>query len=302
MQRLVSFLLTLSLAGCILSCNRAAREDKHAFVPTFSTLKSDTVTTENRTIKREIFYGVLTPVEISEIFHRLNAVYSPELLNDPSNANHYLSSSKAAINLGIYGTDLGYLKMFSLNSEMVRYMRTVRTLSNNLGIPVEYFTGPAEEMEKSMANNDSIMLLINKSYQRIENHLRTDGRESTAGLIVLGGWIEALYISTQLLYDYENPDPEVVERIAEQKYTLNALLSFLKNYYDDPIVVYYTHKLRHLKRYFDKFDIFFVPGDLEIDSIRNVLKSSGSEMTITLQTLGDIHDYVALMRTEATGI
>lgn len=298
MQRLVSLLLTLTLAGGILSCNRVAKEDKNAFVPTFSTLKADTVITEHQTVKREIFYGVLTPVEISEIFNRLDAVYTPEILNDPSNANHYLSSSKAAINLGIYGTDLGYLKMFDLNSEMIRYMRTVRTLSQNLGIPVEYFTDPIEELEKGMTDSDSVMKMLDRSYRKIEDHLGEGGRESTAGLIVLGGWIEALYISTQMLFDYENPDPEVVERIAEQKYTLNALISFLKNYYDDPVVVYYTQKLRHLKKYFDRFDIFFTPGDLEIDNERQILKASGSEMTITVKTLGDIRDYIARMRIE----
>lgn len=298
MQRLLSILLTLTLTGFILSCSRVARDDKHTFVSTFSTLKADTVTAEHQTVKRDIYFGVLNPVEISEIFNRLDAVYTPEILSDPSNADHYLSSSKAAINLGIYGTDLGYLNMFSLKSEMARYMRTIRTLSNNLGIPIEYLTDPVKELEKSMTDSDSVMKLINRSYRRIEDHLRAEGRESTAGLIMLGGWIEAVYISTQLLYDYENPDPEVVERIAEQKYTLNALLSFLKNYYDDPIVVYYTHKLRHLKRYFDRFDIFFAPGDLEVDNDRQVLKASGSEMTITVKTLGNIRDYVAKMRVE----
>jgi hypothetical protein len=159
-----------------------------------------------------------------------------------------------------------------------------------------------EEMEKEMTDADTVFQFVNDSYKKVEDHLRQDSRESTAGLIVLGGWIEALYISTQMLFDYTDPDPEVVERIAGQKYTLNALLSFLKNYYDDPVVVYYTKKLKHLKKFFDRFDIYFMEGDLEIDSERQVLKSSGSEMTITVKTLGDIRDYVFQMRTEATGV
>jgi hypothetical protein len=107
-----------------------------------------------------------------------------------------------------------------------------------------------------------------------------------------------MYITTQLLYNAEKPDTEVVEKIAQQKYTLTSLLSFMKNYYDDPVVVYYTKKLIFLKRYFDKFDIYFKKGDLEINKSRQVLMASGSETTVTLETLSNIKDYVAKLRSE----
>jgi hypothetical protein len=132
----------------------------------------------------------------------------------------------------------------------------------------------------------------------MEGHLRLSGRESTAGLMVLGGWVEAMFIATQLVYDPAKPDPEVVQKIAEQKYTLTSLLSFEKNYYDDPVVVYYTKKLKYLKNYFDSFDIYFKKGDLEIDTVKQVFRSSGSEMTVTVETLNKIRDYVAKLRTE----
>jgi hypothetical protein len=72
----------------------------------------------------------------------------------------------------------------------------------------------------------------------------------------------------------------------------------MKNYYDDPIVVYYTKKLKYLKKYFDSFDIYFKIGDLEIDTSKQVLLSSGAKMTITVDTLNKIRDYVAKLRTE----
>lgn len=74
----------------------------------------------------------------------------------------------------------------------------------------------------------------------------------------------------------------------------------MKNYYDDPVVVYYTKKLKFLKRYFDTFDIYFKKGDLEIDKTRQVLKASGSKMTITVETLNKIRDYIRGLRTEMT--
>ena len=252
--------------------------------------------------KREIFYGLLTPVEITEIFNRLQTAYNTDMLNPVENAENYLSASKAALNLGIYGVDLSYLKMFDLNTEMLRYLTAVRKLSNRLNIPLEYLTDPLDKIEKNMADTDSVLALANSAYKRIEDHLEEHDRKSTAGLMVLGGWIEALYISTQLLLDTENPDPEVVQRIAEQKYTLNTLLSFLKNYYDDPVVVYYTKKLKFLKKYFDKFDIYFKEDDLEIDRVKQVLRASGSDMTITTETLKNIKDYAEKMREETISL
>jgi hypothetical protein len=295
---LVSLLLfTFAISSC-----KSRKSIEVPFTPTFSTLANDSVAVEVPREKREIFYGILTPVEVSNIFTRLGALYTPEVLNDVSNSGNYLSSSKAALNLGVYGVDLSYLKMFDLNAEMVQYMLSLRAMSSKLGIPAEYLTEPITRLESDMSDSDSVLVFVNESFKRIDDHLALSGQESTAGLMVLGGWIEALYISTQLLLDTDNPDPEVVERIAEQKYTLNTLLSFLKNYYDDPVVVYYTKKLKFLKKYFDKFDIYFQTNDLEIDRSRQVLKATGSEMTITQETLFDIKDYVSKMREETIGL
>jgi hypothetical protein len=296
MKYLFSFLVIFSFLF-ISSCRQGPKE-KEPFEPVFSTYKNDSTGTASPADKNEIFYGILTPVEICTIFNRLGVPYSNATLNPISNRDLYLSNSKASLNTGIYGVDLGYLKIFGIGQVMIDYMVTIREMSNKLGIPDQYLTEPIKKMQSDMAEPDTIMTLMNNAFNKMENHLRTGGRESTAGLMVLGGWVEAMYISTQLVYDPAKPDPEVVQKIAEQKYTLTTLLSFLKNYYDDPVVVYYTKKLKFLKNYFDTFDIYFKKGDLEIDRAKQVFRSSGSEMTVTVETLNKIKDYVAKLRTE----
>lgn len=285
----------LAMAG---SCGRKGAEPE-PFVPSFSTYRVQQVTDEPvPPEKREIFYGLLTPIEVCNIFNRLGIPYDEASLNPVTNSENYLSSSKTALNLGVYGVDLGYLKIFRKNQDMFNYMLTVRKLAGRLDIPESYLTEPIRRVESDMDNPDSIMVIMNRAYKKIEDHLRVDGREGVVGLMLIGGWIEALYLATSLTYDEANPDPEVVQKIAEQKYTLNSLLSLMKNYYDDPMVVFYTKKLLFLKRYFDTFNIYFRTGDLEIDTLRQTLVSSGSEMTITVQTLNNIRDYVAKLRNE----
>jgi len=279
------------------SCKHEQR-DKDTFKPVFSTYKTDSTGAIVPLVKNEIFYGILTPIEICAIFNRLGVPYDKASLNPTSNHELYLSSSKASINTGIYGVDFGYLKMFGIGQEMINYMVTIRDMSNKLGIPDIYLTEPIKKIQGDMSEPDTIMSLMNVAYTKMETHLRAGGRESTAGLMVMGGWVEAMFLATQMVYDPANPDPEVVQKIAQQKYTLTSLLSFMKNYYDDPVVVYYTKKLKYLKNYFDTFDIYFKKGDLEIDRSKQVFRSSGSVMTVTVETLNKIRDYIKKLRTE----
>lgn len=281
----------------MIACRQKAPVKK-TINPTFSTYGSDTTGKMAEPGKKEINYGLLTPTEITTIFARLGVPHNKEILNPVSNIEQYTRNAQASINLGIYGVDFGYLKMFGMGQDLINYLISVRELSSKLGIPDKFLIDPMKRLEGDESNADTIMALVNKSYNDIENHLRKDGRESTAGLMLMGGWVEALYITTQLLYDPGNPDKQVVEKIAQQKYTLTSLLGFMRNYYDDPMVVYYTKKLIFLKRMFDTFDIYFKIGDLRIDTTRKVLLASGSDVTISIETLNQIRDYVAKLRTE----
>jgi hypothetical protein len=290
-------ILSAFLIPFTFSCKNGTKE-KDAFVPVFSTYNSDSTKKTDPAPKDEIFYGILTPVEICTIFNRLGVPHNNDILNPISNRDLYLSSSKASINTGVYGVDFGYLKIFGVGQDMIDYMVTIREMSNKLGVPDTYLTEPIKKVENDISDPDTILLLMNDAYTKIEAHLREGGRESTAGLMVMGGWVEALYIATHLVYNPEKPDPEVIQKIAAQKYTLTTLLSFLKNYYDDPVVVYYSKKLKYLKNYFDSFDIYFKKGDLEIDINKQVFRSTGSEMNVTVETLNKIRDYVNKLRTE----
>ena len=296
-MKVINYLLLIQFILIAFSCKPKPPE-KFSFVPTFSTFSTDPAGSGTTAVKSETYYGLLTPVEICGIFNKLGVSYNNATLNPTANSDLYLSSAKAAVNTGIYGVDFGYLKIFGMGQEVINYMVTIRDVSNKLGIPDHLMTEPLKQIESDIADPDTVTSRMQKAYTDLENHLRENGRESTAGLMVMGGWVEAMFIATQLAYDPEKPDAEVVQKIAEQKYTLTSLLSFMKNYYDDPVVVYYTKKLKFLNNYFDTFDIYFKKGDLEIDTLKQVLRSSGTEMTITVETLNKIRDYVAKLRTE----
>jgi hypothetical protein len=286
-------------ASVITSCKKSEPGPRISS-PVFSTYVP--ATPSDTTRMREIYYGLLTPVEVCNIFDRLGLSFNDTIISPSDNCNLYMSSYKAAINLGVYGVDMGYMKLFGINKQTVSYFNTIKTLSERLNMPVSFLNDAVKDVDKSMNDADSLTSLMSDAFKKIDDHLRAEGSQGTLGLMMMGGWIESMYIATQLAYDPENPDPQVVEKIAEQKYSLLSLMSFMKNYYDDPMVVFYTKKLKYLNRWFDTFDIYYREGDVKIDTVRQVITTSGSEMTVSVETLNQIRDYIAILRTEITAI
>ncbi len=277
------------------SCNNK-KESHQIQEPVFSTY-IPTAPADTNAIK-EIYYGLLTPVEVCNIFERLDLSYNDTILNAPDNADLYMSSFKAAMNLGVYGVDMGYMKLFGVNRQTVSYFMTISKLSQRLNIPEEFLANAIRGVDPNMSDADSLTGLMTDTYQKIDEYLRLEGSEGTLGLMMMGGWIESMYLSSQLAYDPANPDPQVVEKLAEQKYSLLSLLTYMKNYYDDPMVVFYTKKLKYLDRWFNSFDIYYKKGDVTIDTTRKVITTTGSEMTVTVETLNQIRDYIAKLRKE----
>jgi len=296
---LPAFVLLGSVLLALTSCNKNERQPQ-VTNPVFSTYKPSQPA--NEVVAKEIYYGLLSPVEVCNIFERLGLSFNDTIISPYENCNLFMSSSKASMNLGVYGVDMGYMKMFGFNRQAIGYFNTIKTLSDRLNMPDNFISGAINSLEANMSNPDSLTVLMTDTYQKIEDHLRREGNESALGLMMMGGWIEAMYLAINLAYDPANPDPQVVEKIAEQKYSLLSLLSFMKNYYDDPMVVFYTKKLKYLNRWFDSFEIYYHKGDVEIDTTRQVITTSGSEMTVTVETLNQIRDYISKLRNEITAV
>jgi hypothetical protein len=300
MRLLLPALIMLSVMTLTFTSCRRAEKGSGIPVPVFSTYHPETPNEAEKL--REIYYGLLTPVEVTNIFERLDIPFSDTIVLAPENRDLYMSSYKAAMNLGVYGVDMGYIKLFGVNRQTISYFSTIKSLSERLNMPDTFLADAIGSLNADMSNADSLTRLMNNAYAKIDAHLRGEGSEGTLGLMLMGGWIEAMYLATQLAYDPANPDPEVVGKIAEQKYSLTSLLSFMKNYYDDPMVVFYTKKLKYLNRWFDTFDIYYQKGDVAVDTLRQMITTTGTEMNVTVGTLNEIRDYVARLRAEVTAV
>jgi hypothetical protein len=113
--------------------------------------------------------------------------------------------------------------------------------------------------------------------------------------VVAGGWIESLYIATSLA-KYEAKSP-VVERLADQKYTLDNLIEFLKKYESDANVAGVLTQFTELQAEFNK--IGEKDAAAATDKTKNVL-GGGKELAITADQYKAIVEKIKAIRNSYT--
>src|SRR4030042_3938616 len=59
-----------------------------------------------------IFYNMYLSVEMSSLFNAAGAIFNNDLLNSTEKITDYTTSSKKAMNLGVYAVNLTYAKVF----------------------------------------------------------------------------------------------------------------------------------------------------------------------------------------------
>jgi hypothetical protein len=196
-----------------------------------------------------IFYNMYLSVEMSSLFQTSGAVYKPELLNSADNKSDYVTSSKKALNLGVYAVDLSYAKVFEQYETAAKYFNAMEQMSEELGIPSTYFENTAKRFDRNINNKDSLISIANEVYMATDKYLRDNERYSAAGQIILGGWVEALHIAVEVANSTKSID--IIERFAEQKTSLNNVIAMLDDYSDDVAIKQNLKKLKELKPLFD---------------------------------------------------
>lgn len=198
-----------------------------------------------------IVYNIPSPTETVSILKRAGATYVFDYPNDPLNVEDYQSLSKQALNMGVYGADLTYATVFNKTTETSFYLTCVTKLGKKLGVEKVFNEDVNERIQDNVENRDSMQVIVNETFWELDAYLKEQGRENISSLIVVGGWIESLYLSAQFVKI--NPEnSEMKERLAEQKYSLDNLIGLTTIYKNKSGVDDVLAQLMELKEIFDK--------------------------------------------------
>jgi hypothetical protein len=174
-------------------------------------------------------FSVPSPVQVASLIKASSMSYNKELLNPISKKDSYTGTFKQSLNLGVYGTDLGYINMYDQLSDAGGYFAVIKILSENLNIMNSFNEKTMKRIEKNSENKDSLLSIMTSVYRDADSYLIDNERNDIAILILTGGWVESLFIMTSSLS--EKPDQRIIDRIGEQKHPLDNMIELMRPYY-----------------------------------------------------------------------
>jgi hypothetical protein len=224
-----SRLLILS-ALTVFTLGSCGGGDKSEELEASDTAKAQEVT--NSAVS-ETFFQVPSPGEMLSFIKMVGGKNNKNtsFLNPLSNEKNYTDSKSKALNFGIYSCDLSYCSIFEIGSESIKYFKTVKTLGDQIGVATAIQPEMLKRLENNLSDPDSLGVITDDMYFSSFEKLEDSQQGPTLALVVAGGWLESIFIAGQLV-KYEAGSP-AVERMADQKYTLENLIEFLKKHESD---------------------------------------------------------------------
>ncbi len=217
-----NYILCIAIAAMLYSCGSPVNEED----PLNEGGPGNIVQKEKNNNIQKIFSSIAPEGETSAMLDAAGARYSSKYLNPVENTSKYSSVKARALNLGVYGLDLGVTNIFDQTQESMLYLRCTNKLATSLGISGAFDEKMSDRIDANSDNKDSLLAIITDSYRSADNYLQENGQAGVSTLMVAGGWIEGLYIAAQIANTTNNE--VIINKIGGEKATLESLISLLE--------------------------------------------------------------------------
>jgi hypothetical protein len=218
----------------------------------------------------KIFYTLPSPLESAMLIKSVGAIFDDDLLNPVENANNYNSNKSMALNLGIYTCDLSFASLYDQTQLIINYMNAAKKMADGLGILNAISDEDLEKLEANIHNTDVIMEVVSQTYLNSNSYLDENNQPAIAAIALTGGWLEGLYISTQLVDMNDFNGNKLVGRIIDQKLSIDILIKLLENSKGHPAIDELIIDVNKIKAVFDKISLTTSPVRPEYDQATNV--------------------------------
>jgi hypothetical protein len=252
-------------------------------------------TTETTDEKPTFQVGVPTPNEFFLVIKDLKANSASVVLADLSKASTLEGAKAQALNFGIFSADLAYISTFDLNNKALDYFKAVKQIGDKLNITGAFDETVFQKVQDNLNSGDSLMMLSNDTYFEAYNYLIENERGNVLAMIVAGGWLESLHIVTSLVGDYRDND-ETIQRIADQKLTLENIFEFMSTYSDDPDVMSTMEDLADIDILFSELDVVELESaETTVENGKHML-SGGSKFVMNKEKYDQLRKLVSELR------
>lgn len=295
---IMRILCILLISTFVWSCNTSKQPDEQAFLESL-----DTVQVEGPEISAEVIGSILqqipSPLEISVLLKESGKKYEIELLNSPGNISKYNSNFRKALNLGIYGTDLGYTNIYEQNQDGLAYMSSIKDLADGLNIGQFFELETIKKLATNSSNLDSLLLITTQNFNDINQYLQEQNRANLSILLLTGGWLEAMHIVSHVAAS-DPSNTELQEKVGEQKIILENIMLLLSFYSDiDPNINELYQNLKPLQEEYNDIEIVktYKESTFEIvDGVMVIKDNSTSQIKITGEDVENIRNLIKNIR------
>ena len=264
------FILALGLLTACKGGKKAPEEEIPVTVP-----QDNAAILQDIKQAEKIFNALPSPLESAMLIKSAGAEFKANVLNPVSNVNNYVTSKAMAMNLGIYTCDLSFASLYEQTQLLIDYMEAAKKMADGLGILDAIDQEDIDNLEENINNTEAIMEIVSQTFMNSNSYLEDNGQPATAAMVLVGGWIEGLYISTQLVDMKDFNGNKLVTKIIDQKLSIDILRNLLERSKGNPAVDELILQVIKLKAVFDKININTSPVRPEFDPATNttVLRS-----------------------------
>lgn len=283
------------LAICLASCGESADapdsndQDKKAQTTQKAQDESNILKVGDK------LFNLPSPLETAFLIEEVGGNFTKDLMNPKVDATKYTTKSAQAMNLGIYGADLGYALIYGQSQEAFTLLATCKRLGENLGISPALYSSLIKRFQGNMENRDSLLIMVSQLNSLSDEYLKDNEAEDVSALILYGGWVESLYFTTRLSAQLENE--KLRTRVGEQKNSLTNLIGLIDQVNTDGTLDGVVQDLKELRDIFDKvqYSYQWVEPETKPERKLTIIKSQ-STITISDEVLQEITDKITEIR------
>ena len=292
MKKYVIQLLMFALITGIVACN-SKKQEEGAESDEFDAAQEQSANVASSV--ESVIYNIPPPAEIPWLLETTGAEFNESLINPHTEVDKYMTTfDVAAMNLGVYAADLGYLSSYEKTQGALNYLNAMKKLADFIGATTAYDVTMLQRFEQNLGSRDSLEHIINQGIEAADQLLKDDDRLQLAALLTIGSFIEGLYISTQLIERY--PETLLSEEarftiltplirvVFDQRNSLNDLQKLANTVTQEGKIAEVTNELEELK------DIY---ASLNIEE--KLAENRGNEL-LNDETLNKIGEKVAQIR------
>lgn len=177
--------------------------------------------------------------KVPYLLKEANAELDATLINSIDDIDRYQGDlAKAALNLGIYSSDIAYLVSYGESKAALDIMGECQKLAGTVGLTDVVDYALVARFERNIEDNDSLVAIVDeimlKSREKLVELDQLDG----FALLLTGSWIEGLYLANSIVASYpeELPHDERIELmtpllkiVLDQEQSLDKLLKMMKS-------------------------------------------------------------------------